>query len=127
MGTESSDDIPPTPRNATSSQDTERDLAPLSSARGSGNLGVGTPSDISTTLGENTLLSMKGASARVSELPDHRVDELERRLSQLDARLKVIELQRNAGSAANGDKRWLVWVGLLLALILGWQLRAWFR
>jgi hypothetical protein len=55
------------------------------------------------------------------------VDELERRLSQLDARLKVIELQRNAGSAANGDKRWLVWVGLLLALILGWQLRAWFR
>lgn len=127
MGIESSDDIPPTPRNATSSQDTERDLEPPSSRGSASDPNVESGSDISTTHGEHTLLSMKGAAARASERPDHRVDELERRLSQLDARLKVIELQRGAGNALPGDRRWLLWVGLLLALILGWQLRAWFR
>ncbi|MBK8994285.1 MAG: hypothetical protein IPM35_00840 [Myxococcales bacterium] len=122
---DSADDIPPTPKNAASSQDTERDLPPperRSSAR------PAAPSeelDSSTTLGEHTLLSVKAAADRLSERPDHRVDELDRRLVQLEARLKVLELQRAGGSL--GDKRWLFWVGLMLALILGWQLRAFFR
>lgn len=120
------DDTPPTPRNAGSSQDTERDLEPPAPHEPS----VQPPEDhgaidASTTLGDDTLLSVKAAADRLSERPDHRVEELERRLTQLEARLKVLELGRS--SPALGDKRWLFWVGLLLALILGWQLRAYFR
>jgi hypothetical protein len=52
------------------------------------------------------------------------VDDLERQLEQLEARLRVLELARGLGMGS--DRRWLLWVGLLLALALGWQLRAFF-
>ncbi|MCC6668041.1 MAG: hypothetical protein IT375_30130 [Polyangiaceae bacterium] len=125
MASEPSDDIPPTPRNATSAQDTERDLVPPSRERAAGDEALETTLDVTTTLGNSTLLSVKAAAERGSDRPDPLVDELERRLSQLEARLKVLELERGAGPS--GDKRWLFWVGLLLALVLGWQLRAWLR
>ncbi len=117
------DDIPPTPRNTAPVQDTDRDLelpdSPQSAERA-----------MSDTLRErrgktvDTLLSNRPAADRVSEVTDPRVDEHERRLEQLEARIKVLELAR--GLAVAGDRRWLIWVGLLLALALGWQLRAFF-
>jgi hypothetical protein len=118
------DDAPETPQTAPSSHDTERDLkkhAPRESDAPS----TDPSEDLSKTLGENTLLSVKAAAARLSDRPDHRVEDLERRLSQLEARLKVLELERGARAAV--DKRWMFWAGLLLALALGWQLRAFFR
>lgn len=123
---DSADDIPPTPRNTASPQDTERDLTPPGREPSARPPAASDGEDASTTLGENTLLSVKAAADRLSERPDHRVEELERRMVQLEARLKVLELQR-VGGAALGDKRWLFWVGLMLALLLGWQLRAFFR
>jgi hypothetical protein len=120
---DSADDIPPTPRNTASSQDTERDLAP---PQRPASAPPAEAVDSSTTLSNSTLLSVKAAAERISERPDHRVDELERRLAQLEARLKVLELERGAATAL-GDKRWLFWVGLMLALILGWQLRTYLR
>ncbi|MBI3203121.1 MAG: hypothetical protein HYZ29_16405 [Myxococcales bacterium] len=125
MASEPSDDIPPTPRNATSAQDTERDLTAPAPDECATREALDTTLDVSTTLANSTLLSVKAAADRASDRPDHRADELERRVAQLEARLKVLELER--GVAPLGDKRWLFWVGLLLALVLGWQLRAWLR
>ncbi|MBK7580960.1 MAG: hypothetical protein IPI67_12205 [Myxococcales bacterium] len=115
------DDVPPTPKNSVPSEDTERDLAPARQ-RGS----AVEADDISTTLSNSTLLSVKGAAEQSSDEPNHRVDELDRRFDQLEARLKVLELQRSPGPEPE-NKRWLFWVGLMLALVLGWQLRAYFR
>jgi hypothetical protein len=117
------DDIPATPRNTAPVQDTDRDLelpeSPASAER-----------EMSDTLRErrgktiDTLLSNRPAADRVSEVTDPRIDEHDRRLEQLEARMNVLELAR--GVALAGDRRWLIWVGLLLALALGWQLRAFF-
>jgi hypothetical protein len=80
---------------------------------------------------EDTLLSVdedprNGApDGVVSERSNQAVEELERRVVQLEARTQVIELQRAARPA--GDRRWLFWVGLLLALALGWQMRGFFH
>ncbi len=84
-------------------RDTERDLLPPESHSG------------------NTLLSV-GSAATKNEQRDPKVDELERRLEQLEARLKVLELAR--AHAPNSERPWLFWVVVLLALALGWQLRA---
>jgi len=73
----------------------------------------------------DTLLSVRPAADHVSEITDPRTDEHERRLEQLEARIQVFELAR--GSSISGDRKWLIWVGLLLALALGWQLRAFFQ
>ncbi|MFO0566502.1 MAG: hypothetical protein U0263_12605 [Polyangiaceae bacterium] len=124
MSSKPADDPPPsTPKSTVRAEDTERDLEPprasstrpLEDAAG----------DVSTTLRNATLLSVDGVADHASERTDHRVEELERRLSQLEARVKVLELSRSDPQA--GDKRWLFWVGLLVALLLGWQLRAYFR
>ena len=110
-------DAPETPRAV--SRDTERDLEPP--ARDSGPRE--TPRSVATTtLSEGTLLSVKATADRMSDGPDPKVDELERRLTQLEARLKVLELGRS--EPGQSERRWLFWVGLLLALGLGWQLRA---
>ena len=117
------DDIPATPRITTPSRDTERDLVmperdSLSRATD--------PDERRTTLGENTLLSLKagalGEAHHEAERSDAHVEELDRRFTQLEARLRVLELQRAAGLGT--DRRWMIWVGLLIALALGWQLRA---
>jgi len=103
------------------SHDTERDLeAPDTdpAREGSEPPEPGSP-------GENTLLSAGAAARHGLEQRDPRVDDLERRLEQLEARLKVLELARGLG--LSGERRWLVWVGVLLALALGWQLRAFFQ
>ena len=71
----------------------------------------------------NTLLSAGPAAAGHLER-DPRVDELDRRVEQLEARIKVLELAR--GAIAGADRRWIFWVALLVALALGWQLRAFF-
>ncbi len=84
-------------------RDTERDLSPPESHSG------------------NTLLSV-GPAQDDKEPRDVRADELERRLEQLEARLKVLELAR--AHAPNSERPWLFWVVVLLALALGWQLRA---
>jgi hypothetical protein len=61
----------------------------------------------------------------VSERSNQAVEELERRVVQLEARIQVIEIQR--GGRPSEDRKWLFWVGLLLALGLGWQLRSFFQ
>jgi hypothetical protein len=81
--------------------------------------------------GEDTLLSVDedprdtANDNVVSERSNQAVEELERRVVQLEARIKVIEMQRAARPAE--DRRWLFWVGLLLALALGWQFRGFFQ
>jgi hypothetical protein len=115
-------DAPDTPRAAGApSRDTERDLAPPD--RDSGGRGSGRPNEPSA-LAESTLLSLEPAPELRSDGPDPKLEEIDRRLRQIEARLHVLELGR---VGISGDKRWLFWVGLLLALVLGWQLRAYFR
>jgi hypothetical protein len=60
-----------------------------------------------------------------SERSNQAFEELERQVVQLEARIKVLEMQRGARPVE--DRKWLFWVGLLLALGLGWQLRAFFQ
>jgi hypothetical protein len=80
---------------------------------------------------EDTLLSVdedareEARHGIVSERSNQAVEELERQVVQLEARLKVLEMQRAAPPAE--DRKWLFWVGLLFALGLGWQLRAFFQ
>lgn len=80
---------------------------------------------------QDTLLSVdedardEARSGVVSERSNQAVEELERRVVQLEARTQVIELSR--GARPGEDRRWLFWLGLLLALVLGWQLRGFFH
>lgn len=130
MGSRAPDDEGATTPRAAGAEDTERDLAPPRSRSRDAAPARDAEND-SETLGENTLMSAKAAAEAAASRParpdpeQSRVEELERRLSQLEARLKVLELAR--GARLGEDKRWLLWVAVLLALALGWQLRAAFR
>lgn len=116
-------DAPTTPRSPAASRDTERDLEPPDTDETGP---VDAPDATSTSAtGGSTLLSAGAAALRDGESRDPRVDDLERQIEQLEARLKVLELARSEGVPS--DRRWLLWVGVLLALALGWQLRAFFQ
>jgi hypothetical protein len=114
------DEAPDTPASPTASRDTDRDITPITTSRPPLSESEAEASGEQRATG-NTLLSV-GSAAQSAEPWDPKVDELERRIEQLEARLKVLELGRGLGS----DRRWMFWVGLLLALALGWQLRAFF-
>lgn len=107
------------------SRDTERDLAPPDSRS------VTAKSRVVKSAKEDTLLSVDEAASQPpgpasdDDGPDPAVDELGRQVLQLEARIKVLEMQR--GERPAEDRRWLFWVGLLFALALGWQLRAFFE
>jgi hypothetical protein len=115
------DDAPATPRNTSPapSRDTERDLQPLAA---DSDPRAATPGRIS---GSSTLLSLKTTADGTVEPSDARSDELERRITQLEARIKVLELVR--AESPPSDRRWVIWVAVLVALALGWQLRAFFH
>jgi len=114
------DDAPDTPESPTASRDTDRDITPITTSQPPVSDSAAEGGGAQRATG-NTLLSV-GSASESAEARDPKVDELERRIEQLEARLKVLELGRGLGS----DRRWMLWVGLLLALALGWQLRAFF-
>jgi hypothetical protein len=119
------------------SRDTERDLGPPDSRSVTAKSRVmkstkeGKESKSGKESKEDTLLSVDEERATEPsepssvDDPNPAVEELERRLLQLEARTKVLEMQR--GERPAEDRRWLFWVGLLFALALGWQLRAFFE
>lgn len=72
--------------------------------------------------GEDTLLSVPApADARDVELDD-RLRESERRLDDLDARVRYLENLGRAVPAPRSAREWVTWVVLMLVLAVSWLL-----
>jgi hypothetical protein len=72
-------------------------------------------------LRDDTLMSAPAPADAEEATPEPpRVNELERRLQQLEARLAVLEVTR--GNVSKLGNRWLAWIAFLLTLAVAWQL-----
>jgi hypothetical protein len=69
---------------------------------------------------DDTLISLPAPADGTEAAPENpRVNELERRLQQLEARLSVLEVA--SGHVSRSGNRWLAWIALLLTLAAVWQ------
>jgi hypothetical protein len=124
---------------APSSTDTESDAAPTTPRSGlpplpSEDVEVDLPSDPATERreprtriavqrrsGEDTLLSLPApADGDEPASYEPRVDELERRLSAIEARIAVLEI--GSGQLSKSGKRWLGWIAFMVTLAVAWQI-----
>jgi hypothetical protein len=69
--------------------------------------------------GEDTLLSAP-APSDVNELNQERLADAERRLDDVEARLRALERFADGARNRNTPARWLGWVIFLLALAVAW-------
>jgi hypothetical protein len=70
--------------------------------------------------GEDTLLSMPAPVEGEEPVTSAQLDELARRLDQLEARLQVIEV--SGGQLGASTRRWLVWIAFMVTLAVTWQI-----
>ncbi len=73
--------------------------------------------------GEDTLLSAPAPADALDVELDDRLRESERRIDELESRVRYLEnVDRAAPAPAASNRDWLVWVVLLLVLAVSWML-----
>jgi hypothetical protein len=113
-GEPDSDSAPSTPHVAFPASGSEQEEAKSEPTTERRNLRAAT----ARRTGETTLLSLPAPADTVEEEPESepRVVELERRLTQLEARVRVLEV------GGKGNKRWLAWIAFMVTLAVIWQI-----
>jgi hypothetical protein len=119
------DEPPPTQRPEQNQRDTEpttpRSGLPVPSEQPIASHTEPRPRESTMRSSDDTLTSsLVPADELDAPLEDPRIGELERRIEQLEARISVLEL--SSGHAARNGRRWLAWIGFMIALAVAWQL-----
>jgi hypothetical protein len=80
------------------------------------------PEHVDPNPSQDTLLSLPRPAARHEFEISERLSEFERRLDDLVARVKTLEIAPRAPTPEAPNRQWLVWIGFLVALGIAWQI-----